>query len=305
MTGIGTALWTMAAIVATGWVLGRFRLLGDQAPAVLARMTFTVAIPALLVVTVAGADLHLLLSRVAAVTALATTAVAVTAAVALRVVLRRPGGEATVGTLAASYLNAAHLGIPVAVYVVGDAVAAVPTLLFQQLVLAPVAFTMLDRATTGRARGLSVLGRTFRNPVIVASLVGLALAALPWEPPDVALEPFRVVGAAAAPMALVAFGMSLALRRPPGARLVTPELALVATLRAVVHPALALGLGLALGLADTALLAVVAMAALPTAQNVLVYALQYGRGQALARDATLATTLLSAPVLVVVAALLA
>jgi hypothetical protein len=47
------------------------------------------------------------------------------------------------------------------------------------------------------------------------------------------------------------------------------------------------------------------MAALPTAQNVLVYALQYGRGQAIARDAGLVTTALAVPVMLVVAATLA
>lgn len=311
MTGVGTALWTMAAIVAVGWVLGRFRLLGDDAARVLARVTFTVAIPALLVVTVAHADLHLLLSRVAVVTAAATGVVAVVAALVLRVAWRRDVGEATVGTLAASYLNAAHLGIPVAVYVVGDAVAAVPTLLFQQLVLAPIAFALLDRAPGAAGAGAtvpgarpSVVGRTLRNPIIVASLTGLALAVAPWDPPDVVFEPFRVLGAAAAPMALVAFGMSLAVARPAGERWLTRDLTLVVVLRAVVHPALAAGLGLALGLAGPALLAAVTMASLPTAQNVLVFALQYGRGTALARDAGLATTLLSAPVLVLVAALL-
>lgn len=307
VTGVGTALWTMGAIVCVGWLLGRFRVLGDDAPRVLARVVFTLAIPALLVATVSHADLHLLLSRVAVVTAAATGVVAVTAALVLRLVLRRDLGEATVGTLSASYLNAVHLGIPVAVYVVGDAVAAVPTLLVQQLVLAPIAFTLLDRATADDAvvvRRPSVLGRTVRNPIIVASLAGLTLAVLPWDPPEVLFEPFRVVGAAAAPMALVAFGMSLAVRRPPGQRLVTGDLALVSVLRAVVHPLLAAGLGVALGLEGRDLLAVVTMASLPTAQNVLVFALQYGRGTALARDAGLVTTLLSAPVLVAVAALL-
>lgn len=326
MTGVGTALWTMAAIVGVGWVLGRFRLLGDDAARVLARVTFTVAIPALLVSTVAHADLHLLLSRVAVVTAATTGLVALAAALVLRLAWHRDLGEATVGTLAASYLNAAHLGIPVAVYVVGDAVAAVPTLLFQQLVLAPVAFALLDRApgtpadgeaaaptapttpsttpTASTAGRPSVLGRTLRNPIIVASLTGLALAALPWDAPDVVYEPFRVLGAAAAPMALVAFGMSLAVARPAGERWLTRDLTLVVVLRGLVHPALAASLGLALGLEGRALLAAVTMASLPTAQNVLVFALQYGRGTTVARDAGLVTTLVSAPVLAVVAALL-
>jgi len=46
------------------------------------------------------------------------------------------------------------------------------------------------------------------------------------------------------------------------------------------------------------------MAALPTAQNVLVYATQYGRGQALARDAGMLTTVLAVPALMVIAATL-
>ena len=43
------------------------------------------------------------------------------------------------------------------------------------------------------------------------------------------------------------------------------------------------------------------MAALPTAQNVLVYATQYGRGQVLARDAGMVTTTLAVPVLLIIA----
>lgn len=300
----------MAVIVCVGWVLGRFRMLGADAARVLAKVTFTVAIPALLVVTVAHADLRVLWSWSAAVTAVATGVVALVAVLVLRLVWGRDVGEVTVGALAASYLNAAHLGIPVAVYVIGDPVAAVPTLLFQQLVLGPVAFTVLDRApaqagvSAAPARRPSVVGRTLRNPIIVASLTGLLLAALPWDLPEVVHEPFRVLGAAAAPMALVAFGMSLAVARGTGERRLTRDLVLVCVLRALVHPALAAGLGLAVGLDRPALLAVVTMAALPTAQNVLVFALQYGRGTRLARDAGLVTTLLAAPVLVLVAALL-
>ncbi len=317
MSGVATALGTMAAIVVLGWLLGQYRVLGENAAPVLARTTFTVAIPALLVVTIAHADLHLLLSRVAVVTAASTTAVVVIAVAVLRGVWRLGIGDATVATLAASYLNAAHLGIPIAMYVVGDAVAVVPTLLFQLLVLAPVAFALLDQAhltepptpdaawpQAGAVRRAGVLLRTIRNPIIVAALIGVLLAVAPWQLPEVVFEPFRLVGAAAAPMALVAFGMSLAVRRPAGRRWISRELGLVMVLRAVVHPVLAAVVGHALGLDRPALLAVVTMAALPTAQNVLVYALQYGRGQALARDAGLATTLLTIPVMLVIAATL-
>src|SRR4029078_2933582 len=82
------------------------------------------------------------------------------------------------------------------------------------------------------------------------------------------------------------------------------DLALAVVLRSVAHPVLAWGLGTALGPPAHALLAAVAMASLPTAQNVLVYAMQYRHGEALARDAGLVTTVLCVRVLRVAAATL-
>jgi predicted permease len=53
-----------------------------------------------------------------------------------------------------------------------------------------------------------------------------------------------------------------------------------------------------------ALLAVVLTSALPTAQNVFVYATAYDRGTRLARDSILLSTVLSVPVLTATAVLL-
>ncbi len=340
MTAVLTALGTMAAIALVGWLLARWRALGPHAEQVLARAVFVIAAPSLLAVTIARADLGLLLSRSALVIAVSTLVVVAIGAVVLRLAWRLPAGEATIGTLAGSYVNAGNLGIPIAVYLLGDAVAVVPTLLLQLLVLAPVAFTILDaQADRARAAGAPpadaadddrpdlvsdaadvevgharagavgrarrVVGRTLRNPIIIGALTGVVLSVLPWDVPDVVLEPFRLIGAAAAPLALLTFGMSLVgLGRGRADRSRPRELALVVALRSVVHPLLAAVLGRALGLEGGDLLAVVAMAALPTAQNVLVYAVQYDRARALARDAGLLTTLLAVPVLLAIATLL-
>ena len=237
------------------------------------------------------------------VTWTSTATIALVAIVVLRAAWRRSAADVTVGTLASSYVNAGNVGLPLAVYLLDDAVAVVPTLLFQLLVLAPVAFAVLD-ARSGPLRGRTVARRTLSNPIIVGTLVGLVLAALPWDLPEVVYEPFRLVGAAAAPLALLTFGMSLALPRTVDSTAPRGDLALAVGLRSVAHPVLAWGLGTALGLPAHALLAVVAMASLPTAQNVLVYAMQYRHGEALARDAGLVTTVLCVPVLLVVAATL-
>jgi malonate transporter len=323
MGAVLTALGTMAAVVAAGWLLGRRGTLGDRAPAVLARVVFAVATPCLLLVTVAHADLHLLLSRAALVTAISTGIVALTACAVLRWMWHRPVDDVVIGTLASSYVNAGNLGLPLAVYLLGSPVAVVPPLLFQLLVLAPIAFTVLDRrprvspvapgsgalsppatAATASLTGVGVVARTLSNPIIVGALTGLLLAAMPWRLPDVVFEPFRLLGAAAAPMALLTFGMSLSVPRSTGERAPRRDLVLVVLLRSAVHPAIAAVVGTALGLSGRSLLAVVAISALPTAQNVLVYALQYGRGHALARDAGLVTTVLAVPVLLIITSVL-
>ncbi|MEU5943495.1 AEC family transporter [Micromonospora sp. NPDC047548] len=73
----------------------------------------------------------------------------------------------------------------------------------------------------------------------------------------------------------------------------------------LVQPALAYALGRwVAGLSGVALLAVTVTSALPTAQNVFVYASSYDRGTLLARDVVLITTVLSVPVLVGIAVLL-
>jgi len=313
-----TALGTMGAIALAGWLLGRSGALGPTAQAVLARFVFLVATPALLFTTIGRAELSLLLTRGALVTATSTALVAVLAALTFRLVLRRDGADATVGTLAASYLNAAFVGIPLAVYVLGDALVVVPTIMVQLLVLAPVAFTVLAARLPGAVRGVrGVVGRTLRNPIILAVLAGVVLAAVPGDLPEVVVAPLEMVGGTAAPLALVAFGLSTATagRAGPagdvprtdgdgGERVERADLAVVVVARTVAHPLITAAVGRALGLSDETLLAVVTMAALPTAQNVLVYAMQYGRRTGLARRSVLVTTLLAVPVLLVVTAAL-
>lgn len=318
MLAVLSALGTIAVVVAVGWFVGRTGVLGEGAQRVLAATAFTVATPALLIDTIAHADLHLLVSRSALVTFATTTVVALIAAAVLGLVRRRSAGDVVVGVLASSYVNAGNIGIPLTAYLLGSVVAVVPPTLYQQLVLGPLALVVLD-SRNRRARGdevaaptdrrrlatlRSVLRRTLRNPVIIGTLIGLALAALPWSLPEVVFQPLSLLGAAAPPLALITFGMSLAAPRVAAERAPRGDVAMVAVLRSVVHPALAIGLGTLLGLEGDALLAVAVVSALPTAQNVLVYAIQYRHGTALARDAGLVTTVLAVPALLVVAAVL-
>ncbi len=120
------------------------------------------------------------------------------------------------------------------------------------------------------------------------------------------MEPVDLVAGIAVPLALMSFGMSLHNAPTPGLHMVDKPLALALSLKTVLQPVIAFLIGrLLFGLDDTALFAVTVIAALPTAQHVYVFAVRYGRLLDFARDAVLISTIASAAVLVVLAALLA
>lgn len=306
MGGVITGFAVITCIIATGYVLGRRGLLGENGPKVLTKLAFHVATPALLFETLAKTDLSLLLSGPLLITALSTFAMAALYAgvAALR---RWPPGETTVGALCASYVNAGNLGIPIAAYVLGDASLVAPVILFQQLVVSPVALTALDvfSARTGRKGTFHRLTTPFRNPVVIGSLAGVTVAATGRTLPGPVLEPFHLVGAMSVPAVLLAFGMSLR-----GSAVLSREherlpVVLAVVCKAVGQPLVAWAIGAGVfDLSGAALFAVVVTSALPSAQNLFTYASRYDVGTRLARESILLSTLAAAPVLVVVAALL-
>ena len=84
-------------------------------------------------------------------------------------------GEAVIGSLCSAYVNAGNLGIPIALYVLGDISLMAPTLLLQLLVITPVSFALLDSDRRGHRPSLQAgLRSVVRNPITVAALAGVA-----------------------------------------------------------------------------------------------------------------------------------
>jgi hypothetical protein len=307
VNGVVEGFVVIGIVIVVGYLLGRSGLLGPAAVEVLSRLAFFVASPALLFVTLARADVDAVFSEALVVTAVSSS-VACLLYLPVGLLRHRPAGETAVGSMASGYVNAGNLGIPIATYALGNAAEVAPVMLFQLTVLAPLFSTVLD-VTSARAGGerpplLRTLTAPVRNPIALASGAGLVVSATGWQPPAAVLAPVELVGDLAVPAMLLAFGLSLRGAPRPGAGDSAPSLLAVLLLKNLVQPGLALALGLLLGLEGHALLAVVVCAALPTAQNVFGYAVRFGQGVTLGRDAGLATTLLSAPVLVTVVTLL-
>jgi len=300
---IGFAI--IVAIILIGYLTGRTGVLGESAGFVLSRLAFWVLSPCLLFTVLADADVHILFSYLLPVSAIAALASGLVFAVVARFLFRRAVPETVIGSLASGYVNANNIGIPVAVYVLGDAALSAPVVMLQLLVLAPVALTILDLQDRKTTSVLRILAQPFTNPIIIGSLLGALVSIFDLTIPDPVLEPFRVIGAAAVPIVLLAFGISLHGKKPLAPGTARRDVITATALKIVFMPLVAWGVGLLFRLSPTELFTVVVLAALPSAQNVFNYAQRYGRGEILARDSVLLTTVLSIPALLLIAALLA
>lgn len=297
---------TIGAVIALGALLAHLRVLDASAQVILSRLAFFVASPALMVVTLAEADVSAVLSRNLVASVAGVVAAGGVYILLARLIWRRPLGHTTIGTLAASYVNAGNLGIPVAAYVLGSAAYVAPTLLMQLLVMQPLALAVLDADARGsRAPLRTIIAQPFTNPLTLGSLVGLTLAITGWTLPPAVQDPIELVGHMAVPAMLIAYGIALRLGPGLGSGGSAAEVGATSALKLAAQPLAAfLVARYALGVEGHALLAIVVTSALPTAQNIFVHATRFDRATVLARDTILITTVGSVPVILLVATLL-
>ncbi|MEX5717960.1 AEC family transporter [Geodermatophilus maliterrae] len=305
MNGVMGGFAALTAVIAVGWLVGRSGTLGEGAGAVLSKLSYVVATPALLLLTLADADPGVLVSPALVATAGSAVLCALLFAALARWRWRLRPAELTAGGLAASYVNAGNLGVPISVYVLGDASFVAPVLLFQVLVLAPLGLAVLAGSRTRARSRWRVLAQPLTTPVVIGCGLGVLLAATGVRLPAVVLEPIELTAGLAVPAALLAYGMSLHGAPRPASGEAAGRVWLAVALKTLAQPALAHALGRWVASLDgVALLAVTVTSALPTAQNVFVYASTYDRGTLLVRDVVLLSTVLSVPVLLGIALLL-
>nr|WP_282440997.1 AEC family transporter [Corynebacterium antarcticum] len=306
VTDVAAGFSVVFGVIAVGALIGRTGVLGDDALRVLNRFVFFVALPALVFSRVAVADWATIIAPSSAVIVASALIVGVGTSCVARLIPGTSAPGAVIAGLSSSYCNAANLGLPLAVHVLGDAGAVVPLLLFQTGFYGPLALTLLESLTGGRGLSPRGLARTaLANPVVVAALAGGVSNAVGWRPAGPLEGVVSLLAGAAVPVALVTFGISLATVRMLDSTAVSRRTLGVAVVgKNVVHPVVACLLGVAVGLDGAMLLTVTVLAALPTAQNVFVYADRYGVTTALARDAAVVSTVVSVPVILTVSALL-
>lgn len=206
-------------------------------------------------------------------------------------------GESTIKGLAAAYGNIGYMGPGLALLTFGEA-AAVPVALifcFENIMHFAVAPTMMALSGEEKASrwkvALKVVRQIAFHPFIIATAAGVLAAWLQFQPPMAIDRLLQYLAQAAAPCALFAMGVTLALR--PLKR-VPKELGLIAALKLVIHPMIVYVVLSAIGdFPDIWVYTAVLMAALPTATNVFVIGQQYGVWVERASASILLTTVIS------------
>lgn len=307
MTGVLEGFSIIWVVIAVGYLVGRTGVLGDQGRNVLSRVTFFVASPALLFTTLAESDPVAVLGPLLWVAAISAALTAVVYYLATARWLKRSASERIIAAMSASTVNSANLGLPIALYVLGDASFAAPIILFQLALYQPINLAMLDASTSRhRTTPLALLVATAKNPMIIGSMLGLVVALTGCKLPSIVLEPIDLIAGASIPCMLMAFGISLVGSKPLEKKSGRRADVLVGTAaKLLIHPALAWVLAyLVFGLRGEMLVASVIMAGLPTAQNIFVTAARYNEGVIVAKDTVLITTICAIPLMMVLALVL-
>lgn len=307
LQGFAVVLILILIGLATAYFLPRQR--ADIAKG-LTPLIYYITNPALMLVLVSGTDLHAVLGVFTPIALLTAVVTGGLYALSARLLFRTPARRLPAAAMATSYVNAGNIGVPLALYAVGSTSPVVSVLIAQLLIIAPIYLCLFALASRGSGeRHTAPVGRTvlksIANPVTIGTFVGAIISWFGWTLPEVVFSPIQMLGEASIPLLLVAFGLSLYGQRPLANKELRAEVFLGAGFKVLFMPLLAWVVArYAFSLQGTELLGVVIMAALPTAQNVLLFSQQFRLNQDVPREVILTSTFLTFPVVLFATVLL-
>ncbi|QOX81131.1 AEC family transporter [Nanchangia anserum] len=293
----------IALLMVCGFVLQRTRALPANSVAALTAVVYWATTPALLFHQLATANVREPCPARSSLLVAAASGTATALLCALAMGIARCGREDIVlGTMAGSVTNAVHIGLPIAIYVLGRGEAVAPIVIFQLAFLTPLFFTLAEWVGQARPFSLTSFVHTLvTNPMVIAMVAGVAVGLSGIALPGLIEKSTNMLGQAAPPLVLIAFGASLVGNRlhieARDARAIT--ISVLAKL--VLHPLLAYAIAVLIGLSHAQVFQVCVMAALPSAQNAFIAAQRSRSGLDVARAVVALTSVASLGVVLVIA----
>jgi malonate transporter and related proteins len=282
-------------VMALGWAAMRAGLVPAAALDALSAFAFRFALPALVFRLVAGQPLAGSVNPSFYGGYLLSGSIVFASAFALSWLLdRRAVAAAGARSTAATVSNLGFLGPPLMLALFGERGAGplAMAILAEIMVLLSVGAVIMSTAQDGNRAGIGalLLRGTVLNPVVMAILLGAALAATGATLPAPADRFLGFLGSAAGPTALFALGGALALQHIDRGTVVSA--AAISTAKLIAYPALVWWvLAHLIHLEPFWVRSGVLMAALPTAGNVYVVAQRYSADADQVSAAVLLSTL--------------
>jgi malonate transporter and related proteins len=264
------------AIIVTGWLVGWFGYLPRSMADALVHFAYNVAMPALLVVTIAQEPARNLLEwRFLIAFGGGSMLCFALVFAAVRIGWSRDLAASTVYGMTAAMTNTGFVALPILHSIYGQPAvlpAAVATV-FVAAVMFPVTVILLEQAkggSRGPEAGIGSLAKQIAlNPMVLSTLIGLAwaISGLPIPAPVKAY--LNILADALTPCALFAIGLGLSIDDVRAQ--LAPSLVL-ATIKLLIMPLVVYGLCLATGLNPLYTIAAVICAAVPTAKTMYILA---------------------------------
>jgi len=290
-------------LILLGWILRKRGLLSEGFWAPAEWLTYYLLFPALLVATLARADVGGLALLPMALGLWGALLLITGVMLALRPLLGTDGPGFTSLFQGAVRMNT-YIGLSAAVGLQGEAglaAAAVAAAVMVPLINLLCVLMLARYGRGARPTPLGLLREVAQNPLILACLAGIALNLSGLGLPPLLGPMLEILGAAALPLGLLAVGAALRVQALRGLGLPT---AVDAAVKLLLLPAVAWGLLTLLGVEGVALFAGVLFTALPTAPSAYILARRLGGAAELMAGLVTAQTLLALVTLPLVLALL-
>ena len=285
------------AIIVTGWLAGWLGYLSRSLADALVHFAYNVAMPALLIVTIAQEPARNLLEwRFLLAFGGGSLLCFALVFLAVRIGWKRDLASSTIHGMTAAMTNTGFVALPIlhAVYGQPAVLPAAVATVFVAAVMFPITVILVesDKRTAPEPsdRPKALLKQILLNPMVLSTLIGLAwaIAGLPIPAPVAAY--LNIIAGALTPCALFAIGLGLSV---DGLRAHFSASLALAIVKLLVLPLIDYGLCLASGLKPLYTVAAVVCAAVPTAKTMYVLAHEHKIEEPLVAATISITTMLS------------
>jgi malonate transporter len=285
------------AIIVTGWLAGWLGYLSRSLADALVHFAYNVAMPALLIVTIAQEPARNLLEwRFLLAFGGGSLLCFALVFLAARAGWKRDLAASTIYGMTAAMTNTGFVALPIlhAVYGQPAVLPAAVATVFVAAVMFPITVILVEsdkhvvREPSDRPAGL--FKQILLNPMVLSTLIGLvwAISGLPIPAPVTGY--LNIIAAALTPCALFAIGLGLSV---DGVRANFTASIALAVVKLLVLPLIVYGLCVATGLKPLYTVAAVVCAAVPTAKTMYVLAHEHKIEEPLVAATISITTMLS------------